>query len=111
MPKRAKVFYADRWAGVLSETDKGYRFDYCADYLAAPDAQSVSLTLPLRAEPFESKVLFPFFDGLIPEGWLLQLAADYWKLSPRNRFDLLLALCRDAIGAVGVEPFPIEENV
>lgn len=30
----------------------------------------VSFSVPLRPEPFEDKRLFPFFDGLIPEGWL-----------------------------------------
>ncbi len=67
-----------------------------------------SLTLPLRAEPFEDKRLFPFFDGLIPEGWLLEIAEKTWKIDPRDRMGLLLACCRDCIGAAGV--VPIEEE-
>jgi len=46
--------------------------------------------------------LFAFFDGLIPEGWLLELGIRNWKLDPRDRFGLLAAFCRDTIGAVGV---------
>ena len=38
----------------------------------------------------------------IPEGWLLDIAEETWKLDPRDRFGLLLACCRDCIGAVSV---------
>jgi len=68
------------------------------------------LTLPLSEHPYHSKVLFPFFDGLIPEGWLLDIGEKYWKLDPRDRFELLINLCRDAIGAVSVYPMEDEEN-
>ena len=94
-------------AGVLEERDNGYVFSYSPDYLALPDAVAVSLSFPLQSEPFEDKRLFPFFDGLIPEGWLLELAGQTWKLDPRDRMGLLLACCRDCIGAVSM--VPIEE--
>ncbi|MCX6307394.1 MAG: HipA N-terminal domain-containing protein, partial [Bacteroidia bacterium] len=64
--------------------------------------------LPLQEKVFESPVLFPFFDGLIPEGWLLDIAESNWKLNARDRMGLLLACCKDCIGAVSV--FPVEEN-
>jgi serine/threonine-protein kinase HipA len=48
--------------------------------------------------------LFPFFDGLIPEGWLLDIAQKNWKLNPRDRMGLLMACCKDCIGAVSVHP-------
>lgn len=102
--RRAEIFVQDRLAGLLDEHDRGYRFSYAPDYLADPAAMAVSLSLPLRAEPYEDKRLFPFFDGLIPEGWLLELAEQTWKLDPRDRMGLLLACCRDCIGAVGVVP-------
>jgi serine/threonine-protein kinase HipA len=49
-------------------------------------------------------VLQPFFDGLIPEGWLLEIAEKNWKLDARDRMGILLATCQDCIGAVSVEP-------
>jgi serine/threonine-protein kinase HipA len=49
-------------------------------------------------------VLFPFFDGLIPEGWLLNIAESSWKINQRDRMSLLLACCKDCIGAVSVIP-------
>ncbi len=100
--RRAEVFFEHRRAGILEETERGYRFSYFSAYLDQPDAVAVSLTLPLREEPFEDRLLFPFFDGLIPEGWLLEIAEQTWKLNPRDRMGLLLACCRDCIGAVSI---------
>ena len=48
------------------------------------------------------------FDGLIPEGWLLDIAVDHWKVKINDRFQLLLHSCRDTIGAVTV--IPVEEG-
>ena len=102
--KKAKVYYKNLLAGHLSETDEGYEFLYNEDYLLNKEAKAVSLTLPLRKEVYKSNVLFPFFDGLIPEGWLLDVAVDYWKVKSNDRFEILLATCADAIGAVSIIP-------
>ena len=105
--RSADVFLFNRPAGRLVESDGGgYEFRYGADYLARPDALPLSFTLPLRAEPFRSRFLFSFFDGLIPEGWLLDVARTSWKLDPRDRMGLLLACCRDCIGAASVREVP-----
>ena len=104
MAKTAKVFYDKLLAGYVSETDEGYEFRYDEGYLKTGNPGPVSLTLPLTSAIYKSKVLFPFFDGLIPEGWLLDLTTSYWKLNPNDRFGLLLAACRDTIGAVTVIP-------
>lgn len=89
-------------AGVLTEDDNGYHFKYQQEYLEQEKALPVSLTLPLQKDPFHSENLFPFFDGLIPEGWLLDIAHKNWKLNPRDRMGLLLATCRDCIGNISV---------
>ena len=80
----------------------GLRVCYDADYLADPSAQAVSLTLPKQSEAYISKTLFAFFDGLIPEGWLLNIVTQNWKLDAKDRFGLLLVACQDCIGAVSV---------
>ena len=72
--KQAVVFLRGTKAGVLTEDENGYLFEYDADFLASDKAEPVSLTLPLSDKPYRDKVLFPFFDGLIPEGWLLNIA-------------------------------------
>jgi serine/threonine-protein kinase HipA len=108
MAKTALVYYQDQFAGNLTETDEGYTFIYDKAYLQSKNAMPVSLTLPLQSEAFKSKAIFSFFDGLIPEGWLLNVAQKYWKLKGNDRFELLLTLCRDTIGAVSILP---EEEV
>ena len=89
-------------AGTLTENEDGYLFQYHRQYLSLPTAQPISLSLPLQMETFYDKRLFPFFDGLIPEGWLLDVAEKTWKIDARDRMGLLLACCHDCIGAVSV---------
>ena len=100
--RTAFVYVRDTFAGILRETDEGYLFRYDGSYLTKEGAPPVSLTLPKQEEPYLSKTLFAFFDGLIPEGWLLNLVSHNWKIDPRDRFGLLLVACRDCIGAVRI---------
>lgn len=97
-------------AGWLTQDDTGYHFEYAPAYLSQTDVKPVSLTLPLQEKVYTSNVLFPFFDGLIPEGWLLDIAEKNWKLNPRDRMGLLLACCKDCIGAVSVEEVKEEDK-
>jgi|SRR5688572_4906871 len=100
--RKAEVKMHDSIAGYLIEDENGYSFTYSVDYLNSQNPESISLSLPLQKEPFRSKVMIPFFDGLIPEGWLLDIAQKNWKLNPRDRMGLLLACCQECIGAVSV---------
>lgn len=102
--RKAEVKMHDRTAGWLVQDENGYSFSYDRTYLNQEDAEQVSVTLPLTDKEYLSKVLFPFFDGLIPEGWLLHIAERNWKLNERDRMGLLLACCRECIGAVSVHP-------
>lgn len=100
--RTAYVYVRSNYAGVLCETDEGYAFTYDRDYLQSETATAVSLTLPLREESYTSSTLFPFYDGLIPEGWLLHVVSRNWKIDVQDRFGLLLVACRDAIGNVSI---------
>ena len=100
--RTAQVYVRDAFAGILRETDAGYSFAYDAGYLANEQNPAVSLTLPRREAPYTSKTLFAFFDGLIPEGWLLNVVAHNWKIDQADRFGLLLVACRDCIGCVRI---------
>jgi len=106
--RKAEIKFNEQTSGFLSQDENGFHFRYEKSYLLSDKPIPVSLTLPLQEMVFESPVLFPFFDGLIPEGWLLDIAESNWKLNARDRMGLLLACCKDCIGAVGV--FPVEEN-
>lgn len=108
--KTALIQYKGKDAGILKETDEGYEFQYNEGYLSDTASKPVSLTLPLTDKPFKSSVLFPFFDGLIPEGWLLDVALHNTDISELDRFSLLLLCCKDCIGAVSVIPLKEDSN-
>lgn len=98
----AYVFVREHFAGMLKETDDGYTFSYSDDYLNSKNPTAISLTLPLQKEEYTSKTLFAFFDGLIPEGWLLNIIIHNWKVDQKDRFGLLLIACKDCIGNVSI---------
>jgi serine/threonine-protein kinase HipA len=100
--RRAKVLFQEKIAGILSEDEHGFHFQYEELYIKDEKSLAISLTLPLTDIPYESKMLFPFFDGLIPEGWLLNIAQKNWKINPRDRMGILLKTCTDCIGAVSI---------
>lgn len=100
--RTAYIYVRNVFAGILKETDNGYSFKYDDNYLKSQNPASVSLTLPLQYEEYTSKTLFPFFDGLIPEGWLFEIVTNNWKINPHDRFGVLLVACKDGIGNVSV---------
>lgn len=101
---RASVFFGSKRAGLLTKKPGGYEFTYDGAYLAEPGAAPISLSLPLREARFESTELFPFFEGLLPEGWMLDLTCTAAKIDVDDRFALLLRTGRDPVGAVSVLP-------
>jgi serine/threonine-protein kinase HipA len=103
MNRKGNVYINNEFCGIVYENEDGYHFAYDKDYLNSENAKHVSPTLPLTDKTYHSNILFPFFDGLIPEGWLLDLAEKNWKLNYNDRMGLLLTCCKDCIGAVSVE--------
>ena len=102
--RSAQIYFAGKRAGRLVEDASGYLFTYDEAYNSSTEPVAISKTLPCRIEPYHSNVLFPFFDGLIPEGWLLAHVENVWKVNQRDRMGLLLVSCRETIGAVSVLP-------
>ena len=103
--------YNGIFAGELTETDEGqYEFEYARDYVLTYPDLFITFALPVRKEKYTSNRLFPFFEGLIPEGWLLDIAVRNWKLNSNDRMGLVLACCRNCIGAVSVEPINPEDE-
>ena len=109
--RQGKVFYKDNFAGTITETDDGdYFFEYDKEYINLFPNQPITLSMPVSNKRYKDKRLFPFFDGLIPEGWLLEIASKSWKLNQNDRMGLLLACCKNCIGAVSVIPIKNESN-
>lgn len=104
------MFYKDQLAGLITETDEGeYVFAYSREYVEKFPNDFITFTMPVRSEPYSDNRLFPFFEGLIPEGWLLEIASNNWRINKNDRMGLLLACCQNCIGAVSVEPILQED--
>ena len=102
--RKAYVFLLDQKTGVLEETERGYRFTYSDDFLKSPTP--ISVTLPIKRESYESRDLFPFFQGLIPEGWFLELVSKKLKVDKSDMFGILLATCEETIGSISIKMIP-----
>ncbi|MDY0078004.1 MAG: HipA N-terminal domain-containing protein [Bacteroidales bacterium] len=105
--RQGKVYYKNKLAGIITETNEGeFVFQYDKQYVKNHPKDFITFTMPVRNKPYTEKRLFPFFEGLIPEGWLLNIASESWKINKNDRMGLLLACCKNCIGAVSVEPIP-----
>ena len=99
--RQAQVFYGNELAGYLQEREDGYVFEYDKEFLNKDIP--VSISLPPREEPYKSKELFPFFKGLLPEGWYLDIVSATQKVDSKDSFGVLLSTTSvDTIGAVTV---------
>lgn len=111
MMRQGIVKYNNELTGILTEEDNGeYVFVYNEQYIQKYPQQNITFKMPMSRQHYRSKRLFPFFDGLIPEGWLLNIAAESWKINKNDRMGLLLACCRNSIGAVSIHPLNETEN-
>ena len=109
--RKAAIYYKDVVAGILTETSEGeYVFQYDEKYIIDYPTQFLTFTMPVTKKKYTDKRLFPFFEGLIPEGWLLDIASKNWKINPNDRMGLLMACCQNCIGAVSVQPIPNEDE-
>ena len=109
--RSAQIYYKELLAGKLVETNEGeYVFQYDDQYVKDHQDKFITFSMPVSNRPYKELRLFPFFEGLIPEGWLLDIAAKGWKINPNDRMGLLLACCKNCIGAVSVIPIPEEDE-
>ena len=99
--RKAQVFYRNELAGSLMETSEGYVFQYDSEFLKKKIF--LSMSLPPREESYKSPELFPFFKGLLPEGWYLNIVSATQKVDSRDSFGILISTASsDTIGAVTV---------
>ncbi len=99
--RKGRVLLKDKPAGIIEETEPGFRFTYDPEFLSS--GQTVAVTLPLQPEPFESDRLFPFFEGLLPEGWYKAIVCRTLKIDEEDSFGLLIRACGDCVGAVSIK--------
>jgi serine/threonine-protein kinase HipA len=109
--RKVEVYYQNELAGILTETDDGhYIYEYTNDYISQFPKQFISFTMPVSNKKYEDKKLFAFFEGLIPEGWLLEIASKNWKINQNDRMGLLMACCQNCIGAVSIKPIIVPND-
>ena len=98
--RRALVRQKGTPAGYLESMSRGgWRFCYLPDYQGEP----ISLTLPVRAEPFEFATFPAVFDGLLPEGPQLEALLRLHKIDRHDGFRQLVTVGRDLVGSLTVE--------
>jgi serine/threonine-protein kinase HipA len=97
------VFYNQVLAGFLRELDGEFHFHYTEAYLADPSLPAIALAFPKVGRTFNSKVLFPFFCGLLSEGANMQLQCQLFKIDEEDFFTRLLKTATsETIGAITV---------
>ncbi len=100
--KKARVFVLGVEAGVLEMLNGGkFNFTYLANYQGAP----VSLTMPLATQTYTFDNFPPFFEGLLPEGAMLEALLRKYKLDGNDYFEQLMKVGKDVVGAVTIEEF------
>ena len=99
--RQAEVFVNGMPAGILREMEKrkSYRFIYFSDYQGLP----VSLTMPVRDEEYFFEKFPPFFEGVLPEGMLLESLLRPKKIDKQDCFSQLMAVGNDLVGTVTVQ--------
>lgn len=98
--RKAEVYQGGVRAGMLEELENGkYRFSYAKEYSGRP----ISLTLPVRQEPFEFDSFPPVFEGLLPEGAQLEMMLRRYKLDRNDLFGQLLIVGADMVGSLAVK--------
>ena len=98
--RRANVYIQGVFAGILTEeAQDAYVFAYAPDYNGPP----ISLTMPIRSDPYGFDTFPAFFDGLLPEGVLLEGLLRQRKIDRHDYFSQLVSVGGDLVGAVTVE--------
>ncbi len=105
MSRDLTVFLHGEPAGTLRQEDSGrLTFGYRDDWLGHPEARPLSLSLPLREEPFDDRGCRPFFAGLLPDDFARERLARYLGVSRHNDFALLAEVGGECAGAVALYP-------
>jgi serine/threonine-protein kinase HipA len=98
--RKARVLVNGIVAGILEQLKEGkYQFTYQTEYQGAP----VSLTMPLTNTMYQFEKFPPFFEGLLPEGILLEALLRKYKIDRNDLFGQLIKVGQDVVGAVTIE--------
>ena len=91
---KQRIATLSRESGVGSE-----RFQYCEAFVEH-GGLGVSEMLPLSSEPYDSRAVAPFFQGLLPEGEVVARIAQTGQIPRNDWFALIGMLGCESIGAL-----------
>lgn len=106
MSERLSVSLFGRPAGELImdgelRSPEDWRFRYDTNYLLN-NGVPLSVSLPMRTEPFEGAVVRNWFSNLLPEGAIREAITARLRLPARDDFALLAAIGGECAGAVSI---------
>jgi serine/threonine-protein kinase HipA len=97
--RKAQIYQQGELAGTLEELGQNhFRLAYAPDYGGEP----ISLALPVRDAAYEFDKFPPVFEGLLPEGVLLEALLRHYKIDKRDLFQQLLIVGQDVVGSLMV---------
>ncbi len=99
--RKAKVFVSGILAGELQEIIRNTQ--YCFVYLDGYQGESVSLTMPISQKVYEFNRFPPFFEGLLPEGMMLEGFLRQTKIDRNDFMSQIIAVGQDLVGNVTIE--------
>ncbi|SFW66081.1 serine/threonine-protein kinase HipA [Sinomicrobium oceani] len=103
--RKAVVYVHGKRAGVLTEVSPNeYHFEYDDHY----EGEAISLTMPVGQKKYSYTSFPPFFEGVLPEGIMLEGLLRIAKIDQKDYFSQLVATGTDLVGAVTVKPMEDE---
>lgn len=102
--KRAKVYVNGLLAGEIHEIERGKRYSYI--YSEGYQGPSVSLEMPITQSIYNYDRFPPFFEGLLPEGMMLEALLRQTKIDRNDLLGQLIAVGGDLVGNVTVKAIP-----
>ena len=98
--RKARLRVNGEDAAIFEELGGGkYKVTYHPHYKGS----AVSLTMPIRNMSYEYSQFPPFFEGLLPEGVMLEALLRKYKLDKIDYFGQLIKVGHDVVGAVSIE--------
>ena len=75
-------------------------FAYSEEYIYGKNGVPISISLPLRTEPFNPKETRNYFDGLLPEGFMRRTIAGNIHAGEDDYIAILKELGKECLGAI-----------
>ena len=100
MDRVAYVYFYDLYAGKIYETSEGFNFIYNSNYILT--GTPIGFNYPFTQIKYFNQFLFPIFENLVSEGWLLNLQSNTQHIDKNDKFGILINNGKDLIGALTI---------